>query len=177
MKYIKSLTVLLMSLLIFNSCESTTVDFDTNLKTTIVAEVDAPQTVAIELKATAGYPFSASQKLHIQDNSKVNDYIDRLKEMNVKSITATFTGIEEGETLTELNISIESVALDVTLQNVTEGQSITLDVSATVLNAISDLLIEEKEITISISGYSTFAPMTFNTLMDFAVTISAKVLD
>ncbi len=177
MKKIRILGMLLLALIILGSCDRITTNFDTNLTTTILADVQLPADVKSTLKDLTTYPFSASEKLDVRDNSKVNDYIDRLKEINVQSITATFTGIPTGETINELNISIQSVALDLTLDNLENGLSVTLDVSPNLLNAISNELTDKHEITINISGESTYAPMTLSTLMDFQVSVTAKVLD
>ena len=177
MRKMKTLAMVLVALIILGSCDKITTDFDTSLKTTILADVQLPAEVKSTLKDVTTYPFNASQKLDVKDNSKINDYIDRLKEINVQSITATFTGIPSGETITDLNISIQSVALDLTLENLENGVSVTLDVSNHLLNAISNELTDNHEITISISGESTYAPMTLRTLMDFQVSVTARVLD
>ena len=177
MKKLRILGMLLVVLIILGGCDSITTDFDTNLRTTILADVQLPAEVKSTLKDVTTYSFNASQKLDIKDNSKINDYIDRLKEINVQSITCTFTGIPSGETITELNISIQSVALDLALENLENGISVTLDVSNHLLNAISNELTDKHEITISVSGESTHAPMTLSTLMDFQVSVTARVLD
>lgn len=174
MKQMITLTVVLVGLLILNSCDSVTTSFDTNLKTTISADIED---VNSGVKETTTYPFNATETLKIKDNSRINEYIDRLKEINVNSVTSTFTGIPVGETITELNISVESVALDLTLEDIDNGLSVELDVSHQLLNDISEELIDKHEITIYISGQSTFAPMELSILMDFAVTVTASVLE
>jgi hypothetical protein len=45
------------------------------------------------------------------------------------------------------------------------------------LTAISNKLLDELEITIVVSGKSTYAPMTLSSALDFATSIKAKVLD
>ncbi len=169
--------MLLTTLIILGSCDSITTNFETNLTTTILADVQLPEDVKSTLKDFNTYPFHASQTLDIKDNSTINDYIDRLKEINVKSITATFTGIPPGEKITELNVSIQSVALDLNLENLENGVVVELDVSHQLLNSISNELTDNHGITIDISGASTYAPMTLSTLMDFQVAVTARVLD
>ena len=161
-------------LLAINGCDAITTDFDTNLNKTILAEVAE---VKSGTKDAVTYPFNATETLNIRDNSKINDYIDRLKSINVNSITCTFTGIPSGETVTELNISIPSAGMEITLTDIDNATQLTLDVSPQLLDAISKRLIDTHEITIEISGMSTYAPMTLSTLMNFAVTVKARVLD
>ena len=163
-------------IIVICSCDSITTDFDTNLNKTIVSEIEQPQAKALTKNQTT-YPFSSADVLDIRDNSKINDYIDRLKEIDVKSITCTFTGIPEGESITELNISLGTTGLEVNLSDITNQTQITLDVSHQFLNDISTQLVDNHELIIAISGESTFAPMTLNTFMSFAVTVTARVLD
>lgn len=177
MKKITAFTVVLAGLLIVNSCDSLTTSFDTNLSTTILVDVEQPQEGKSGLKDAHTYPFSATKTLSIKDNSQINDYIDRLREINVNIVTATFTGIPSGETITELAITIESVDLNVTLEDLVNGVSVTLDISPQLLDDLSEELLDAQQITIGVSGYSTFAPMILSTLMDFEVTVTANVLD
>lgn len=171
-----SLAMVIMGVLILSGCESITTDFDTNLKTTILADIKVPSEKS-SLKDVTTYPFSATKVLDIKENSRINEYIDRLKEINVKSVTCTFSGIPEGEAITELNISVQSVALDVTLEDLVNGVSVTLDISPNILNSLSLELTDNQQITIMISGESTFAPMVLNTLMDMPVTVTATVME
>ncbi len=161
-------------LLAINGCDAITTDFDTNLNKTILAEVAE---VKSGTKDAVTYPFNTTDVLDIRDNSKINDYFDRLKEINVNSITCTFTGIPSGETVAELTISIPSAGLEVKLTDIDNATQVTLDVTPQILDAVSKRLIETHEITIGISGRSTYAPMTLSTLMNFAVTVKARVLD
>ena len=168
--------MVIMGVLILSGCESITTDFDTNLKATILADIITPAEKS-SLKGVTTYPFSSTKVLDIKENSKITEYIDRLKEINVKSVNCTFSGIPEGETITEMNISVQSVALDVSLENLVNGMSVTLDVSPNILNALSLELTDNQQITIMVSGKSTFAPMVLNTLMDMPVTVTATVLE
>jgi hypothetical protein len=163
-------------LIIINGCDKFTTDFDTNLNKTIQADVVATQAKSGILEVVT-FPFNATDVLEIKDNSKINDYIDRLKEINVNSITATFTGIPAGQTISELSISMPSVGVVINLTGIENNSQVTLDVNQEYLNAISGRLLDTHEITIEISGRSTYAPMTLSTLMSFAVTVKAKVID
>jgi hypothetical protein len=172
-KNLSSLTAIAVALLTFTSCdEATTVDFDTKLTTTIEAEA----TEASELKSEANFPFAASAILNIEDDSKVKDYLDRIKEMDIKSVTATFTGIPEGHEILSLNIYVDNYKLPVTLENIINGQAITLDLSDAVLLNVSNTILDKKSVTLKIDGFAS-AEMKFSTLMQFDVTVKANVLD
>jgi hypothetical protein len=176
MRRISILLVFAPALFFIKGCDKITTDFDTNLNKTIRADVVAPQAKSGTMDVVT-YPFNVTDVLEIKDNSKINDYIDRLKEINVKSVTVTFTGIPAGQTITELGISMPSVGLAINLFDIENNSQVTLDVNPEYLNAISKRLLDTHEITIEISGRSTYAPMTLSTLMSFAVTVKAKVLD
>jgi hypothetical protein len=175
MKHIYTIAVVLTGLFLFSSCDET-IDFDTNLETTILADV-VEQTAKSSLKEAVTYPFSASKELDVTENSKVNDYIDRLNEITINSITCTFSGIPEGQKVTALTISIEAASLIITLEDIADGNSVTLDISPQLLNTVSELITDNHKITIDVSGFSTYAPMTLSTLVSAAATVSAKVVN
>lgn len=177
MKKIFALTIVLAGLLTFISCDSITTSFDTDLSTTVLADVAPVKSGEAGIKETGPHPFSATKVLKIDDNSQIKDYFDRLKEINVKNITATFTGIPSGESITTLNLTIQSAGIDIALDNIVNGASVTLEVSPQLLDALSAKLLEDKEVTVGVSGNSTFAPMVLSTLVEFAVTVKAGLLD
>jgi hypothetical protein len=175
MKHFFTIAVVLTGFFLLTSCDET-VEFDTNLETTILADVEAP-TAKSSLKGAVTYPFSALEDLDLTENSKVNDYIDRLNEVNVKSITCTFSGIPEGEIITVITISVEAAGLAVTLEDIANDNSVTLDISPELLNTVSELITDNHKITIGVSGFSTYAPMTLTTVVSASASVSAKVVN
>jgi hypothetical protein len=176
MKQIFTIAVVLTGFFLLTSCDET-IEFDTNLETTILADVDDNTSgTKSSLKESVSYPFSAEAELDITDNSEVNDYIDRLNEIKVKSITCTFSGIPEGESIITVTISVEGAGLAITLEDIADGDSVTLDISPELLNTVSELITDNHEIIISVSGASTYAPMTLSTLVSASASVSAMII-
>lgn len=177
MRKIMGVAVLLAMLLAVSGCDSLTTNFDTTLRTTIQAPVEQTGEVKDGLKDVTLYPFSVMHVLDVQDNDRIKDYLDRIREIEVKSVKCTFTGIPSGETVTELNIAFQPVNVTVSLANLSNGDVVTLDLSHDLLNSISTHLTDNKKITIVISGKATYAPMVLNTLVEVPVKVTAGVLD
>ncbi len=178
MKKIRTISVVLVSmLLVLSSCDSTTVDFDTNLYSTIVAEIQAPAAASEVLKSEGLYSFETEKKLYIKDTKKINDYIDRINEIAVNSISCSFSSMVGDQKIVDLSVFVDNIDLEVTLEDINNGFEVTLDIDIAKLEEISNLLLDNQEITIKVNGHTNFAPMTFTTILDFAVTVSADVLD
>lgn len=177
MRQITGIAVLLAMLLAVGGCDSLTTSFDTTLRTTIQAPVEQTGEVKDGLKDATLYPFSVTHVLDVQDNDRIKDYIDRIKEIEVKSVKCTFTGIPSGETVTELDISFQPVNVKVSLANLSNGDVVTLDLTHDLLNTISTHLTDNKKITVVISGKATYAPMVLSTLIELPVKVTAGVLN
>ncbi|MFO7924396.1 MAG: hypothetical protein R6U58_11960 [Bacteroidales bacterium] len=54
---------------------------------------------------------------------------------------------------------------------------VTLEVSPQLLGELSEKLPEDKEVTVGVSGTSAFALMVLSTLVEFAVSVTAGLLD
>jgi hypothetical protein len=171
------LSMMAAATLLFNACESDTIDFDTNLKTTILSEISQPAQTAPELKVASLYPFTTSKTLSLSDNKDVEKYLNKLKDINVKSIKCSFSGIPEGQSISDLTISVPEANVTINVPTLTNNTVLTLNVTKEQLTAISNKLLDELEITIVVSGKSTYAPMTLSSALDFATSIKAKVLD
>ena len=95
------------------SCEDmNTIDIDTNLNKTIVAEITKPAEGNL-LKASNSYDFSATDTLNLKDNEDLYDYINRINELNVTSANLKLNGIPTGEFINELSIIIAEAGIDI----------------------------------------------------------------
>ncbi len=177
MRQISAFAVLLTMLLAISGCDALTTSFDTTLSTTVQATVEQPEEVKSGLKEVTLYPFSETHVLDVQDNDKIKDYIDRIREIEIKSVECTFTGIPSGETVAELDVAFQPVNISVSLASLSNGDVVTLDLSHDLLNSISTHLTDNKKITIVISGKATYAPMVLSTLLEIPVKVTAGILD
>jgi hypothetical protein len=160
------------------SCESVnTIDIDTNLKKTIIADVEKPLEGAL-LKSTASYGFSESDTLDLKDNEDLYDYISRINELDITSATCKLSGIPAGEEVSELSVIAEKAGVKVTLSGLTENNNeIELGLSKESLNAFGQYLLDNESIEIKIEGSSSYAPMKLSVGLDFKTIVKAKIIN
>ncbi|MBI9068672.1 MAG: hypothetical protein JEZ09_15350, partial [Salinivirgaceae bacterium] len=85
-------------------------------------------------------------------------------------------GIPEGESITELNITIPEAYLSVTLKNISENNnSISLDITPELLDALASFLYANHTVTIQVSGFSSYAPMLLGVELSFESTILTEL--
>lgn len=177
MKKLSLISLAAIGLMALYGCDANTIDIDTTLKTTVESNITAPASMSPDLKVAAmAYPFTSSQKLSLKDNEDVKKYLDRLEDINIKSVTCMFSGIPASQTITELKIAVTAADMVVNVTTVVNNSSITLEIPKAQLDKVSQILLDQQEITITVSGKSTYAPMTLSTALSFATTIQAKVL-
>jgi len=152
----------------FSSCsDMLSTDFDATFDTRMQIDI-------VETKSTV-YPFSSTSILNIEDEQEVKKNIDRIKKLNITQIDCTLTGIPEGETITEMNIKVEEANLLFSLSNLTQNHKFTLPVQAEFLNALSSYLLTNKKTSITVSGNSTYAPMTLGVKLEYISKITASL--
>jgi hypothetical protein len=173
----KRLSVLAIALLtgafILNSCEDMDVNVETSFKKQITVDVEE---TGKQVNSDSYFPFSETDILDISDNEAVEENIDSFKDLEVRSVTCKLTGIPDGESISELTITIPEALISVTLTNINENNNaITLDISNDLLNALENFLFENHSITIQVNGGSTYAPMQLGVELEFAATIITSI--
>lgn len=159
------------------SCESiNTIDIDTNLKKTIIADVEKPAE-GILIKSTASYGFSESNTLDLKDNEDLYDYISRIEELKITSATCKLYGIPTGEEIYGLTVTAEQAGITVTLSGLTENNNeIELGLNNELLDAFGQYLLDNESIEIKIEGSSSYAPMQLSVGLNFKTIVKAKII-
>ncbi|MDD4673100.1 MAG: hypothetical protein PHI03_09200 [Bacteroidales bacterium] len=121
------------------------------------------------------YPFTHTTSLNIEDDEDVANRIEEIKGLEVTEIECSLTGIPEGESILELNVTVENVNLTVTLNNITESDTLMLPVSDVLLDALGNNLFENHQTSITVSGESTYAPMVLGVNLLFRSKIEASL--
>jgi len=168
------LIMLMLGVIIFNSCEeglnvNVNTTFKKNITTDIKADLKSGNTLS-------NIPFYNVDTLDITDNEKVKENIDRFKELKISKINCKLTGIPENESITELNIVIPEALITVTLNNISENNNtILLDVTPELLNALATFLYANNRVAIQVNGFSTYAPMQLGVELSFESTIVTEI--
>ena len=175
-----SLTLLAGLVLFLFSCEkikdASTVDFDTTMSLNIPVNVSVP-TASLEKSAKTSYSFSESLTESLEDNADINEYLDMLKSIDITKLEIIFSGLQDSQTIESITISVDGVGTVVAITNVTVSNlTQTPDISSTLLNQIAAKLYSDKQITITVSGTTNEAPMSFNVKTNLDLHIEASPL-
>lgn len=174
----KTMTLLLASVLMLAGCslikDAAEVTITTDLTTTI--PVVATGTKSVDVQAAAA-TFSQSQDLKLADNADIEPYLEKIREINMKSLVVTVNGLTAGQTINSIALDVTGVGNICTQTNITSaGNSFTPVIAAATLEQVGAKLKSDKKITITVHG-NTSGPMTFAVSLVFDTDIVAGALD
>ncbi|WP_346857125.1 hypothetical protein [uncultured Draconibacterium sp.] len=170
--------LLLVPLLLF-SCDkiedANTIDFDTNMDMYI--DVGVEGNTAVLVKSAADYTFSESGYASLYDNSDLWDYLDHIKSIEVDNLEIMFYGLESGAQINSITLSVSGVGDIVTLQNITSANSTQHPtISSSVLTQLANHLINNLEITATVSGTTDTGPMWFGINISYDLLVKVKAV-
>jgi len=175
----KLIFLFMLTPVFFASCDkikdATTEDFYTTLRMEIPVEV--VDTTTLEKSLKAGYSFSVSQTKSLEDNEKIQDYLDLLKLIEVTDVDIDFSGLVNEQVIENVELSIENVGTIATIENVS-ASNLTHhpEINSSVLINIANILYHEKQLTMTVSGTTNAAPMNFLVDTSFDLHIEASPL-
>lgn len=144
-------------------------DIGTDLTVTIPVDATAEKSA---LEATA-VSFSASETLSLEDNRDLEDYLDNIKNIDLKSLVVTVNGLGPAQVLNTISIEAEGVGVMATYSNITaEANSFTPDVDKKKLTAAADKLLTDKKLTFTVNG-TISGPLAFFVRLTFDAVIKA----
>ena len=144
-----------------------------NMKVDIVGE-SAMEVVNLKSATETGFPFYEVDTINLAENNDLKKYLDDIDELEVYKVSCKLNGIPEGEAITELTVFSNTAGLSVTITNITENNSSAeLEISAAILKALGELLLQYEVLEVGVSGSSTFAPMTLSVELSFETTVKA----
>ena len=170
------LTLLLASLLFLGGCENAgEITISTDLSTEIY--VAAIPRKSSDLATVAdGFSFTKSQDLLLADNSDIEPYLDKIREIDLKSLTV-FVYVYEGITINSISLDVQGVGTLCTKTNITSlNNSFTPEVDVSKLEAAAAKLKADRKITITVSG-DVSVPNSFTVEVVFDTDVTAGVLD
>jgi len=143
-----------------SSCDTTEVS-TTTLSVKVAVEVTDTISVATNSE-TASYIFSQSLTESLGRNQNVNLDPNSLKSMNVEDFFVKFIGIQNNQSIDTVKVSVEGVGPITTLENI--ASSILAkqpELNSLILVQIGNILRSEQQLTVSVSGTTRNAPMSF----------------
>ena len=178
----KLFLIIVVSAFMFSSCETIEDWFRTDIETTLEMSVNVniPQP-AMMLKsgevAAENYSFSESGNLSLADNPEIEEHIDKLKALTLENLEVSIFGLQSGQVINSLTVSVSGIGTIVTLTNITPGSgTFTPAISETLLEQVANLLLDSHTISATVAGNSNYAPMSFNVELAFDALVEAGLL-
>jgi len=154
--------------MLFQSCDDLLdVNFDAEFSTNMNIDVE-------ETKSDV-YAFSESRTLSITDDDEVEEYIDKIKDLEITEIECTLTGIPAGESLPTLSVRVDELNMQIDMTNITENSTFVLPVNDALLNSLASYLEDNHQSTITVFGTSTYAPMVLGVNLTFKSEVTASL--
>ena len=173
-----SLFIVVLAVLAFSSCDLATVNIATDFTKSITAVSDYPASEAVvSLKSAIVDPtYFESDTIDLTDNADLEEYKEKIKEVDVHTVSCTFSGIPTGDTIKSFTISVENTELSETLNNIAvNGTKEELSIATAILTAVGEELMDQEKIVINVSG-TTSVPLTFTVEIAFDSEVKAGAL-
>ncbi|MCE4565605.1 hypothetical protein INQ51_14895 [Maribellus sp. CM-23] len=160
MKRIFSLSLILYTLVVFSSCNTTEVS-TTTLSVKVPVEVTDTTSTATKSEQ-AGYSFSQSLTESLEEDENVNEFLGDLKSLKVEDFYVKFSGLQSSQSIDSIDISIEGIGVIATLENIASSNPPQQpEINSSILVLIGNILRSEQELTVLVSGTTNSAPMNF----------------
>ncbi len=160
MKRIFSLSLILYSLIVFSSCNTTEVS-TTTLSVKVPVEVADTTSTATKSEAVS-YAFSQSLTESLEEDENLKEFIDNLKSLRVEDFYVKFSGIQSNQSIDSIDISIEGIGAIATFENIASSNPPQQpEINSSILVLIGNILKSEQELTVLVSGTTNSAPMNF----------------
>jgi hypothetical protein len=172
------LTFFLAALLLLPGCDwfkdLADVKFSTDLVMDIPVTASTTKSYTPEISV---YSFSVAQDLELGDNTDIEPYLAKIKNIDLKSLVVTVNGLSAGQTINTISLSVTGVGTICTQTNITStSNSFTPAISSELLDQAAAKLKADKKITVTVAG-NTNVPATFITGLVFDAEITAGALD
>jgi hypothetical protein len=152
------------------------ITISTNLTADIPVVVAVGKSADLISEATA-VNFSGSATLSLADNPDIEDYLDKIREVDLKSVVITVNGLSAGQTINSVTVSVTGSGELGTQTNITSASnSFTPAVNASVYSQAEADLLADHEITVTATGNASGA-MTFTVHLNFTTDVVAGALD
>lgn len=173
--------ILSLFLMLLVGCQQIEDLFTKKISTTLTVSQTVTVTTQSQVTKSAGgtaatYVFSSSKDLSLNDNTDVNDYLNKIKSISIESATAQFLNLQSGQEILTLSVKVDGTEV-FSKTNITSANSAFVPtISAANLSYIATKLSDNKKINVSLSGTTNYPNMTFGATFGFATTFEVKIL-
>ncbi len=174
------ITIIIASLLLLSACnwfkDLGEVTFSTDLTLDLPVVIPPAKSMPL-VTPEAPLEFSSSADLMLEDNTDIEPYLSKIREIDLKSLEVTVSGLTTGQEIYTMSLSVEGIGTICTQTNITStANTFTPEVSATLLDQAAAKLKNDKKITAVITG-SANSVMAFTVSLTFDTEVTAGALD
>lgn len=152
------------------------VELDTDLITDVQVTSGNQKSASAE-SALQDVSFTGSEVLSLGDNDDISPYLEKLREIDLQTVTVTINGLVPGQTISTVSLSVSGVGTICTQTNITSATStFNPQIDAAKLQQAGEKLKDDHSITISVSG-TVSAPIMNIVHIVFGAKVTAGALD
>ncbi|WP_321371164.1 hypothetical protein [uncultured Draconibacterium sp.] len=169
-----SILLLIFSLFLFSCDNDDPVVIETNLPLTVPIEISEASATEHESGRT-DYAFTASGTYYLSDNDDLKDQLDDISNIFSRGSSAKIAGLAEGDTVNYVSISIGESTVGINTPDSLYFTSTSNPDLGFGYAAFGDVLMEDKQVTVTVEGTTRKAPMNFD--VNFELLIEAVLAD
>ena len=173
-------TLFLAAVMLLTGCDLFKDAAEITISTNLTADIPvivAPGKSADLISEANAVNFSGTATLSLADNPDIEDYLEKIREVDLKSVVITVNGLTSGQTINTVTVAVTGSGELGTQTNITSASnSFTPEVNATVYSKAEAALLANNEITVTATGSASGA-MTFTVHLNFTTDVVAGALD
>jgi len=173
-------SLILAAVLLFAGCNLLKDAAEVTISTELTADIPVVVAGKKSVEVTAGLSaldFSKTQDLSLSSNADIEPYLDKIREIDLKSLVITVNGLGASQTINSVSLDVAGVGNIFTQTNITAtNNSFTPVIAAGKLDQVAAKLLSDLKITLTVSGNAS-GPMTFTVSLNFEADIIAGALD
>jgi len=165
-------SLFIISVFLFSCKDDDTIEIRTSLPITVSVNVTEPTD---QEAGQSEYSFETSQTYSLSNNDDVKEYLDNLKHISTKGYSGEITGLEDGEMINHIQISVADGSKLIVRENITNVDPGTqLPNNTGAYGIIGEELQSEKQITVTVTGTTNKAPMDFDVIVTLQIEVVAE---
>jgi len=174
------MTLFLAAVMLLTGCDLFKKAAELTITTNLTADIPVVITVgkSADLVAEANaVNFSGTSTLSLAGNPDLADYLEKIREVDLKSVVITVNGLTAGQTISTITVAVAGSGELGTQTNISSASnSFTPAVNASVYSKAEADLLADQEITVTATGSASGA-MSFTVHLNFTSAIVVGALD
>jgi len=174
------ITLFLAAVILLTGCDLFKKAAELTITTDLTADIPvivAPVKAAGLFSEAAAVNFSGTSTLSLAGNPDLADYLEKIREIDLKSVVITVNGLSSGQIINTITATVAGSGELGTQTNISSASnSFTPAMNASVYNKAEADLLANQEITVTATGTASGA-MSFTVHLNFTSAVVVGALD